>query len=234
MNVYWHKYWNSINIKTTDSQTQVGRTHKRKPVEFGIWDKTVDFIYQNMELSDNSLLLDLCCGNGMLTIPLAKKVKNIVAVDFSKPLLAVLKNQLNKTQNVHLLYGNINAMHPSEFRVNGQHFSHILLYFAIQHFTERETILVFEKAYQCLQARGIFYLGDIPDRTKLWNFANTDEYANIYFESVKNETPAIGTWFLQEDLLKMAHYVGFVHSEIITQPDYQINSGYRFDLKLIK
>jgi ubiquinone/menaquinone biosynthesis C-methylase UbiE len=218
---------------SNDYQEQVGRTYKKQSITNNVWMKTLDFVYQKMGLSDDSVLLDLCCGNGMLSVPFARKVKSIVAVDFSEPLLQILKSKTNNDiNNITILHKDINKISVSDLCVWG--FSHAIIYFSIQHFTEREAILLFEKMFKCLKPNGIFYIGDVPDRVKLWQFANTDEYAKMYFESVKNEAPVIGTWFLQEDLLKMAHYAGFSHGEIIEQPVYQINSRYRFDLKLIR
>ncbi|MDR0604777.1 MAG: class I SAM-dependent methyltransferase [Bacteroidales bacterium] len=227
---YWKNYWNSISI-LDGLQNQVGRRHKKEPIQDDIFKKTLGFIEDNMQFTMDSVLLDLCCGNGLLSIPFSKKVRKVTAVDFSEPLLKVLKNGIEDQhiQNIEIMYGDINTMtFPQE------KYSHILIYFALQHFSEQETIFLFEKAYQCLQPNGIFYLGDIPDRSKLWDFANTDEYVNMYFDSVKNATPAIGNWFLSEDLSKLAHYTGFSNCEIIVQPNYQINSRWRFDVKLIK
>ena len=43
----------------------------------------------------------------------------------------------------------------------------------------------------------------------------------MYFDSVKNGTPAIGTWFVKNDLVKLAEYAGFSKIEIVEQPSWQ-------------
>jgi len=229
---YWQNYWNTSSIiKDKCSQKQVGRTSIKQPVSKAVWEKTLRFVWKEMGINRDSNVLELCSGNGMLTIPLAKVVNNVTAVDFSEPLVGNLRKQLEleNITNVTTIVEDINKnVFPEGI------FSHVLMYFAIQHFNEKDIINLMEKVYGSLQDNGVFYIGDIPDRARLWDFANTDEYASMYFMSIKNDTPAIGTWFLQKDLIMLGKWVGFTKFQIVNQPEYQINSKYRFDILLRK
>ncbi len=49
-----------------------------------------DFI-SRMDISGDEVVLDIGCGPGTLAIPLAKKVKEVIAIDFSKQMLAQLE-----------------------------------------------------------------------------------------------------------------------------------------------
>jgi len=49
-----------------------------------------DFI-SRMDLSGDEVVLDIGCGPGTLAIPLAKKVKEVIAIDFSAQMLEELK-----------------------------------------------------------------------------------------------------------------------------------------------
>lgn len=51
----------------------------------------VDDFISRMKLSRDDVLLDIGCGPGALSIPLAKKVKEVIAIDFSAQMLAELK-----------------------------------------------------------------------------------------------------------------------------------------------
>ena len=232
MSEFWRDFWNNDkSVINGDLKKQVSRTRERQNVSDDIWERTIHFIFDCMCLSTNSKVLELCCGNGELTLSLAKRVKTITAVDFSHPLINTLNERLDEEhiKNVKTVISDVNKIN---FR--NEIFSHILLYFAIQYFSEKDVIFLFEKAYDLLEKGGVFYIGDVPDREKLWDFANTVEYESMYFESVKSEEPAIGTWFIKNDLLKMGAWVGFSKTEIITQPEYQFNSNYRFDLRMTK
>ena len=227
---YWKNYWNSVPLDICE-QSQVGRTVKKVPISDVFFEKTFDWVVQKMQINKQSNMLELCCGNGVWTIPFAKQAKHITAIDFSRPLLDVLKRKCSSenVRNVDIKLQNILEIKSQDYKF----ISHIFLYFAIQHFSEKETVFLFETAYSILRNRGgVFYIGDIPDREKLWDFANTKEYVKMYFDSIKNETPAVGTFFIKDDLMKLAEYIGFSKWELIEQPDWQINSSYRFDMKL--
>jgi len=231
-NNYWHDYWNNgYVVNDSDPQKQVGRTRGKRPISASDWEKTLSFIWDAMCITKDSEVLELCCGNGMLTLPLAKKVKSVIAVDFSRPIIEELNKQLTfkGIKNVTTITEDVNNITFPESSL-----SHILMYFSLQYLSEKNVIVLFENAYKFLKNGGEFFIGDIPDRAKLWNFANIDDYVSMYFNSVKNDKPTIGSWFLQEDLLKMGEWAGFSKVKIIKQPEYQINSRYRFDLLLQK
>ncbi|MDR2510286.1 MAG: hypothetical protein LBC77_06545 [Spirochaetaceae bacterium] len=107
-------------------------------------------------------------------------------------------------------------------------------YVSLQHFEESDAVCLFEKALSWLLPGGVFYIGDIPDREKVWTFAITPEYEKSFFDLLKSGKPAIGTWYEKNFLRKAADWAHFSRCEIIEQPSWQINSGYRFDIKLIK
>jgi ubiquinone/menaquinone biosynthesis C-methylase UbiE len=228
---YWKKYWQNKPNETTDVQAQVARTYKKQSIDDKSFMCTLDFVAGNMNLQKSSSLLELAAGNGMFTLPYSERVKQITAVDFSHPLLESLKKAMDNRNitNISIVNANVTDM---DFGI--EQYSHVLLYFALQYFSEKEAVLLFEKVYKCLKPDGVFYIGDIPDRNKLWEFAYTDEYKKMYFDSIKTDTPAIGTWFLQSDLVEIARYAGFSQIEIINQPEWQFNHFWRFDIKLIK
>lgn len=54
-----------------------------------------DFI-SRMDISEDDIILDIGCGPGTLAIPLAKKVKHIIAIDFSIQMLNELKEYASR------------------------------------------------------------------------------------------------------------------------------------------
>lgn len=51
----------------------------------------VDDFISRMDISGDEVVLDIGCGPGTLAIPLAKKVKQVIAIDFSKEMLNQLE-----------------------------------------------------------------------------------------------------------------------------------------------
>lgn len=227
MSDYWKNFWNtSPTIKNDSYFGRVGKTENGKPIEENRWKRMVEFVINQLDINSNSIVLDLCCGNGAYTVPISLLVNKVLAVDISKSLLKELEEF--KIKNIELQLSDVNEISLKE------RFSHVVFMTAIQNFSEKEALLVFEKIFDTLMDGGIFYIGNIPDRLKLWDFVSTKYYENLYFQNLKNETPAVGTWFLQKDLIKMAEYAGFSKIEVVILPEWMHDAKCRFDLKLIK
>ncbi|QOP41767.1 class I SAM-dependent methyltransferase [Sulfurimonas marina] len=56
----------------------------------------VDEFISKMEIDPNDVILDIGCGPGTLAIPLAKKAKHVIAIDFSKSMLEELEKYAKK------------------------------------------------------------------------------------------------------------------------------------------
>jgi cyclopropane fatty-acyl-phospholipid synthase-like methyltransferase len=232
MSKYWERYWNTADrLNTPILQTQVGRTVSGQPVDEAVWANTVAYVLDALRLEGESRVLELCCGNGLLTLPMAQRVKQVVAVDISAALIEMLQDQIGKqgVSNIVPLCGD-----ALRVRFEKGRFTHVFMYFALQHFSEREALLLFKKAYDWLEDGGRFFLGDIPDAERKWQFVNTKEYERMYFDSIKSGQPAIGSWFDKIFLEKLARYTGFQSAVVSLQPAEQINSHYRFDFTVQK
>lgn len=224
-NNYWTEFWNSNPIvENKDPQLQVGRSINGQPITNELWNLTLNFVRNQLELNSSDIILDIGAGSGMISIPYSKIVHKVVALDISSKLL----DRINES--------NIKKIEADARYVNFEKdaFSKVILYFALQHFTQKETIQLFKNMYNWIKKGGIAYIGDIPDITKLFVFHSKPEWKDAFFKSLENDKPIIGTWFTQEFLVNLAMYCGFKHVEVVEQPDYLINSHYRFDLKLIK
>jgi tRNA G46 methylase TrmB len=108
MKEYWKERWSKVDLALPD-QAQVGRTVNKKPVEDDVFLRTVDFVEKQMGLNGESELLELCCGNGVMTIPLARKVRSVLAVDFSEPLIYKLQERIHEERlsNIKTLTMNV-------------------------------------------------------------------------------------------------------------------------------
>jgi ubiquinone/menaquinone biosynthesis C-methylase UbiE len=225
---YWTTYWTTNQIiESENPQSQVGRTVNKIPIDQQTWQLQLNEIEKALNLCPDDTLLDLCAGNGLIAMPLSLKCRSVTAVDISKTLLE--KIDTRSYPFITVITGDVrNISLPSGV------FSKGVMYGALQYFNEREAILILENIYQSLKQGGSFLIGDIPDIDRIFDFYSKPEWVAAYFDSVKNNAPAIGNWFKKEILLKMAKYVGFSNSKIISQRSDIINSHYRFDLLLAK
>jgi ubiquinone/menaquinone biosynthesis C-methylase UbiE len=225
---YWVNYWSSANkIENDNLQYQVERTINKLPFDQQKWQFTLNEIERTINLSPSDTLLDLCAGNGLIAIPFSYKCLSVTAVDISEPLLSRIDTQ--RYNNITVIAGD-----ARNIRLTAETFSKGVMYAALQYFNEREVISIFDMIHQTLKYGGLFLIGDIPDIDRLFVFYNTPKWVTAYFDSVKSNTPVVGTWFKKDILLNMAKYTGFTKAEIIDQHPDLINSHYRFDLLLSK
>ncbi|WP_099464651.1 class I SAM-dependent methyltransferase [Parabacteroides provencensis] len=217
MNKYWREHWNSSEISQKKSLlAQVEHTYQGSPI--------VVYVLGKLNLHQSSIVLDLCSGNGLFSNPISEIAEEVTAVDYSAQLLEKINSpKIKKIQK------DINDVSLPILQ-----YDTVILYAGIQYFDELEALNIFEKVFQSLKIGGIFYVGDIPDRSLLWSFANTERYKFDYFKNLKAGTPAIGNWFLPNDLVEMGRYCGFSHVEILPQPKEFPYSHFKFDMRLTK
>lgn len=79
------------------SEQMLRQAYGRMDVEHHGWahatGREVDFIIEELELGDDSRVVDFGCGNGRHLIPLASRVKEGVGIDYSKPLIEAAKER---------------------------------------------------------------------------------------------------------------------------------------------
>jgi SAM-dependent methyltransferase len=224
---YWKQYWNKSNIlKKYNEYLKVGRSRYGIPIDDDTWKRTCEYIVNKLEPNSEDTCLDLCCGNGLLEKFVVDYFGKIVSVDFSHKLLDnfVIDNEKIIKIEADALY----------FDIKNDTYDSIVLYFAAQHFDEISLINIVERSYKGLHKGGKMFIGDIPDINKRWDFYKTKENRNFYFNSLSNNNPHIGFWHDPLFFKFLAKYLDFSTFEYLEQPEYQINSSYRFDVVLTK
>ena len=224
---YWKNYWRNKNIKNLDPQSQVARTRNKKPINDLLWQETVSKIIEKLELKKNDIVLDLCCGNGLLATEIYQKVKKVYCIDINKRLLDVLKKK--KIDNIKISHKDI-----AKVNFEKKKFSKVIWYSGIQYFSQKDIISLAFKIFKFSKEKCIFYIGDIPDEEKLWKYFNNKSRKKNYFESIANNKPIIGTWLKKKWLKNLFLSAGFKRVIIVKQDKKFIYSDFRFDLLIYK
>ena len=205
----------------------VGRTRNGVPVTEEQWERTIEYIAGLTGLKERDALIELCCGNALLLGPLAKQCARATGVDFSRVLL----------KQAHELFPNVFAtLHGDvlEVELPENPADVVLIYYAIQHFDERDAVRLIEKAIKLLKPEGRLLIGDVPDARKLWQYLNKPEYRKDYIQRILEYRPMIGTWFDREFFEAIGDYLRDVDAQILQQPEFLINSNVRFDVLYTK
>lgn len=227
---YWKANFNNEKIirVSDDLQMNIARTKMGKRVDKEIWNKTLSYLLEILEIKKDSKVLELCCGNGVIIGEIAKHCDTALGIDYSKELLRQLKKKYPE-KNLNVEENDVNKFAPS---VNS--FDVIIIYFSIQHFNERNTFMLIEKCIKALKPNGKILVGDIPDLDKKWDYICKPEYQLDYFKRVVECSPKIGYWFQKDFFRAMNSCFDNTSFKIIEQPVYQINSDHCFDLLIEK
>lgn len=226
---YWTTFWRDYGAKSkgTDAQSQVLRTIGKQPIEEERWNSTLSMVREHMRMTGGHRMLELCCGNGLFTRYFAPDCDRLLAVDISPDLLRSLDDL--GLDSVDALESDIRNLDFPE-----DTFDRILFYAALQYLNPAEAVQLFERMAIWLEPGGILYVGDVPDRTRLWSFFNNEERQATYFRNVRDAEAVVGTWFEQDWLQRLGLYAGFSEVRIIEQPDYMINHTHRYEAVLVR
>ena len=88
------KHSNKRQTKTKTGIKTAPHFHKRAKK-----DDYHDLLFSKLILNENDSLLDLGCGEGSITLPIAKQVRKVTGVDSSTKMLELL-NQRAQEQNI--------------------------------------------------------------------------------------------------------------------------------------
>lgn len=226
---YWEKFWVEYgrSAPSDDPQIQVLRTLNKKPIDGDVWLKTVNLILKYLDLKPTDHVVDLCCGNGLISREMSPKCHTLIAADISSDLLGQIDTE--KYKNIQKINDNIlNLELPTA------EYDKVLLYAGLQYFDKKEVIELFHKVFTWLKPGGIFFIGDIPDQKKIWKFFNNQERESAYFNAIRYDKPIVGNWFDQEFLEKLSKHTGFRDSEHIKQNQDMIYSFFRFDMRFVR
>ncbi len=227
----WEKYWNSYPTRFAETEylQQVKNTVAGQPVPFSRVLESIATICSRLELKPDDTLLDLCCGNGLISNALAGKCGSIVGVDFSQPLIRVA-NKAHYQSNVTYLCMNALGF-PGKHQTVPAAFSKILMNGGLQHFKPRELPQVLRVISGCLSTCGIALLTEIPDRERLPAFYNSRRrrWQRVWQQILG--TDQMGTWWDKGEI-EIACLDHELKCEFMNAS--QAGQHYRFDVRITR
>jgi len=233
--LFWDGYRNEEARSEGDLFVQVGKTIARQPIPRHIFESMVERIIYRLELGPEDHLLDMCCGNGLVSYELGAIVERVTAVDFAAHLIAAAK-AFKSLPNIDYLVGDVSSpidemlgasgagVHtPSKFLMNDA-----LAYFEPESLDRivRNIVAVHgERPFRLL-------LTGIPNAARKWNFYNTEERKARHLENLRKgdvENEGMGRWWESSEIEGIAVLHG-LHVDVVDQPVGI--SAYRMDALL--
>lgn len=209
MSDQWKNFWENYNTiepeNENDLYIQVGKTANRAPVSKEVFESLVNDVIQKLDLKSSDILLEMCCGNGLLTYPLSQIVQQIYAFDFTESLIeAALKYKSN--DNIEYVAGNAKEDFTKIFKEELPVIHKFLINDSTSYFTPEELEKIIERIFT-ISKDFKFYLTNVPNNENKWNFYNTPERKSNYEKAVQSGDiflGGIGRWWEKSEFISIA------------------------------
>jgi len=223
----WREYWDEFPKGFTDGDfcRQVGRTaNGGMPTPTREIETVIDEVVSLLDLGPQDHLLDLCCGNGLLTARFAEHCEEVVGVDFSEPMLRIAREH-HAGSNIRYVEGSVLDLD----RCLDRRFDKICMVESLAYFgpDDLSRILHGVSAGNALHTT-LLFSGVLNDEAK-WSFFNTPERRAVYEEQQKQGKEIMGRWWTRSEIDEIAARHGY-KAEFSAQ-DARLNTAhYRFNL----
>lgn len=219
-------YYTSRVLESQDLFWQVGKTVDGKPVGDEQLVIIIEHLKDKLELIGDDHIIDLGCGNGLITREIAKAVDSIIGIERNQ---ALYLQACNNNPLLNESYQNFDLL---DFTEKYEHINKGYCYEVVQHFTHLQIKKLLEQIKLRIPNLTTLILGGIPDEKNKWAFYDTAERKKMLSKSLlESGKDPIGTWFYSDFFKYLADMMD-ISCEIIAQPPKLYTSHYRFDCVL--
>ncbi len=229
----WEDFWNSFpnRFGRIEFLRQVGKTFHGQPVSDKQFDLLVSDIVHKLDIQSSDRVLDLCCGNGLVTYAIAGRCQQVVGVDFSSPLIEIAR-EYHGAANISYHCMSVLDMNPENLHQTAS-FAKIYMYEALQHFQAQQLATLLERLLAVSNEKTVILLASIPHQKKLGRFYDTPDKQREYRKGKRNGALGLGTWWKQSTIRQVCSLYGF-RCEFLPQPAELHTAHYRFDVRIIR
>lgn len=227
----WQTFWNDhpAAVAETDFLVQVGHTIDGKPYDATQFTAMVNQMRSGLDLGRDDSLLDLCCGNGIITRQLALHCRKVIGADFSNVLIERAITH-HSAPNVRYRILDAVTLETAEFPGEGP-FSRIGMYAALQHFRIDQLEALLRGMLVHAASGAIFFIGGVLDQRRIDAFLDTAGKRQAYEAYRASGRDRLGTWWQPAQLRATAAGLGLT-CEIDDSSADRPGGHYRFDARL--
>lgn len=196
------------------------------------FDKIANDIKDKLNFDPEDVVLDLCCGNAALAMRIAPFCKKIHGVDFSGELIKTAERIMMKESIMNMELHLEDAMKIDKMFVEDT-FDKSYCYFSFQYFSRKNREAILSKLSRVTKHKGWIFIGDIPDKTRIWNFYESPQ--KFYREKLsrllkfKEGECDLGWWVDPKEIVKWCEKRRMGVS-VMPQDKNLPHSHYRFDV----
>ncbi len=172
-------------------------------------------------------VLEVGCGTGRLTIPVAKRCKEVIAIDFSGRMIDVAKRKSSELNNI--LFKRVDVRNGLPFE--DEQFDKVLAALVVNHIDNLERF--FEEVHRVLKKGGIFVFDDINPDSEFFEVRNRgdldrafDRGENVFANhSLDQQVNLLHKAGFEIDKVKFARFDEKIRNTI-TERTYEANKGH--------
>lgn len=224
----WQQYWDDLAAQR-HAHAQVARTGGKVPITDDLMDEVAVHISQHLSLQLKESLLDVCCGNGLLTQRLAHRCQEVLGIDLSHAQIELARQQ-HPAINTQYLWADATRLSHS---LSGE-FDKINLYFSFQYMdTLEKGRKALTEMHKLLKPGGKIFLGDVPDCQKLSVFfPSAFQQWKYRIQLMMGKSP-MGKFWCEEEIRSLAEELS-MKITAFDQPAHFPYAHYRRDYLLEK
>lgn len=202
---FWEQYAGPKAADEDELYLKVGKIANSAPVSREVLQKLVDDAIEKLKLDDSDILLEMCCGNGLITRPLSEKVRKIYAFDFTESLIeSALQHRASR--NIEYVTGNAKEDFTRIFSEPLPVIKKFLIHDSTAYFLPEDIEKMIERILT-VSEDFVFYLTHIPNHANKWLFYNTPERKAKYEASLQSGDiflGGIGRWWEKSEFIAIA------------------------------
>lgn len=223
MSSYWKKHYNSNAVKFGNSPLkQVDRTINGAEEGDDQLQLTIETVKQVLCLKKNDRVIDLCCGNGLITEAIASNVGSVIGVDFSEKLIEHARCR-STGDNVQYIVNDVSALTPAFF----DNFNKAYMLGSVQHLNSGELSRLLRIMADAPSVKAVF-ISSVPDADRLSIYYDDERKMDYHLTREAAGKPHIGTWWSQQQMKTLVDGSG-LRARFLTQHTALASAYYRYD-----
>jgi SAM-dependent methyltransferase len=228
----WRKFFQTYRIiETKDDEDllfQVGTTVGGKPISKFQHEAIIKDILNGLNIKNDDVILDLCCGNGIITFDISQIAGKVIGIDGSDSYI----NNAIKLKNRNNISYCCDDIKNFRKYTNAEKINKVLFYASLAYFSKDELKeLLFQ--LKSVNIEKIF-IGSILDKTRKFKYFNTlrRRFHYLYNYLILKNDFGLGNWWSQKEINEIATGQGY-KIQIYKQNPILHTAHYRFDALLI-
>jgi SAM-dependent methyltransferase len=226
MSGYWKSHYDSkVDRFETSLLKQVDRTLNGEEMSGEQLDLCVQGVVDALGLAATDRVIDLCCGNGLITKIIAGKVATVVGADFSEKLVEQARTK-SEAPNVAYVVADVTTLAPNVCEGVGKAYMRD----SVSCFSSESLDRLLRQVGAAPSVKCI-YISGVPDAEKLTTYYDTEEKMAFYREREATGRPHIGTWWSREEMRELVESAGW-SVRFLAQDARLLSAPYRYDCLL--